>query len=86
MRISPGQALREAVVDTTIRVVGAPNALAARLIQRCGCEAVYLSGAVLSAGANGAAVLSALLNAPDIGRTIKEFARAAAQPNGPALR
>jgi methylisocitrate lyase len=67
MRISPGQALREAVVDTTIRVVGAPNALAARLIERSGCEAVYLSGAVLSAG---------VLALPDVGLfTLSELAQ-----------
>jgi methylisocitrate lyase len=50
MPISPGQALREAVAESTIRAVGAPNALAARVIERAGFEAVYLSGAVLSAG------------------------------------
>src|SRR6185503_12021299 len=67
MRIPPGQALREAVVDTTIRVVGAPNALAARLIERSGCEAVYLSGAVLSAG---------VLGLPDVGLfTLSELAQ-----------
>ncbi len=58
MRITPGQALRDAVADATIRVVGAPNALAAKLIERTGCEAVYLSGAVLSAG---------VLALPDVG-------------------
>ena len=42
--------------------------------------------AVLSAGANGAAVMSALLHAPDIARAIEEFTRAAAQRDGPALR
>jgi methylisocitrate lyase len=67
MQISPGQALREAVVDATIRVVGAPNALAARLIERSGCEAVYLSGAVLSAG---------VLAMPDVGLfTLSELAQ-----------
>ena len=67
MRIPPGQALREAVVDATIRVVGAPNALAARLIERSGCEAVYLSGAVLSAG---------VLALPDVGLfTLSELAQ-----------
>jgi methylisocitrate lyase len=58
MRITPGQALRDAVADATIRVVGAPNALAAKLIEQAGCEAVYLSGAVLSAG---------VLALPDVG-------------------
>jgi thiamine-phosphate pyrophosphorylase len=43
-------------------------------------------GAVLSAGANGAAVMSALLNAPDIGKAIDAFTCAAAQPDGPAPR
>lgn len=58
MPISPGQALREAVAESTIRVVGAPNTLAARVIERAGFEAVYLSGAVLSAG---------VLALPDVG-------------------
>ncbi|MCE9548318.1 MAG: isocitrate lyase/phosphoenolpyruvate mutase family protein, partial [Planctomycetia bacterium] len=55
---SPGKRLREAIRDTTILVPGAPNALAGRLIEREGYEAVYLSGAAISAG---------VLAMPDIG-------------------
>lgn len=43
-------------------------------------------GAILSAGANGAAIMSALLNAPDVGRVIEAFTRAAAQAGGPIPR
>jgi methylisocitrate lyase len=55
---SPAAALRESVRDATIAIPGAPLALAARLIEREGFEAVYLSGAALSAGTFGV---------PDIG-------------------
>jgi methylisocitrate lyase len=58
MSLSPGRALREDISQATIRIVGAPNAAAARLIERSGFEAIYLSGAVLSAG---------VLGLPDIG-------------------
>lgn len=55
---SPGKALRRSIRDATISIPGAPIALAARLIEREGFEAVYLSGAALSAGVFGV---------PDIG-------------------
>ena len=55
---SPGTVLRQAVADVTIQVPGAPSALAARLIEDAGYDAVYLSGAVLSANA---------LALPDVG-------------------
>jgi methylisocitrate lyase len=55
---SPGKALREAIEDATIQVPGAFNALAARMIERAGYDAMYLSGAALSAGT---------LGVPDIG-------------------
>ncbi|REK27018.1 MAG: methylisocitrate lyase [Planctomycetota bacterium] len=55
---TPGQRLREAVRDHTIQVPGAPNALVARLAERCDYPAVYLSGAALSAG---------VLAVPDVG-------------------
>jgi methylisocitrate lyase len=53
-----GGLLREAVDESTIAIVGAPFALAAKLIEREGFAAVYLSGAAFSAGA---------LGIPDIG-------------------
>jgi methylisocitrate lyase len=56
--MSPGKRLRELVADSTIQVPGAPNALLARLIEQCGFEAMYLSGAALSAG---------VLGLPDLG-------------------
>jgi len=56
--MSPGRTLREAIVDSTIQVPGAPNALAARLIEQMGFHAMYLSGAALSAG---------VLGMPDVG-------------------
>jgi methylisocitrate lyase len=67
--MSPGKRLRELVQDATIQVPGAPNALLARLIERCGFDAIYLSGAVLSAG---------VLGLPDIGLfTLTELAQQA---------
>jgi methylisocitrate lyase len=55
---SPGTALRQSVADATIQVPGAFNALVGRLIESAGYDAVYLSGAALSAGA---------LALPDVG-------------------
>lgn len=55
---SPAAALRRSVREATIAIPGAPIALAARLIEREGFEAAYLSGAALSAGVFGV---------PDIG-------------------
>jgi methylisocitrate lyase len=50
--------LRQRVADATLQVPGAPSALVARLIERMGFEAVYLSGAALSAN---------VLALPDVG-------------------
>lgn len=58
MNDSPGRALRDAVAESTIQIPGAPNALAARLIEQFGFSAVYLSGAAFSAG---------VLGQPDVG-------------------
>ncbi len=58
MEVSPGRALREVISEATIQVPGAPNALMARLAERMGFDAVYLSGAALSAG---------VLGLPDVG-------------------
>ena len=55
---SPGKTLRELVSRDTLQIPGAPNALAARMIERYGFEAVYLSGAAFSAG---------VLALPDVG-------------------
>lgn len=50
---SPGKALRDAVAVGAIQVPGAPNALMGRLIEEMGFQAMYLSGAALSAGVVG---------------------------------
>jgi methylisocitrate lyase len=65
--MSPGQRLRELVADATIQVPGAPSALFARLIERCGYDAMYLSGAAFSAG---------VMALPDVGLfTLTELAQ-----------
>jgi methylisocitrate lyase len=56
--MTPGQMLRETIASSAIQVPGAPNALVGRLIEEMGFEAMYLSGAALSAG---------VLALPDIG-------------------
>jgi len=53
-----GVLLREAIQESTIAIVGAPFALAAKLVEREGFGAIYLSGAAFSAGS---------LGIPDIG-------------------
>jgi methylisocitrate lyase len=53
-----GAALRAAAERETLGIVGAPFALAARLVEEAGFDAVYLSGAAFSAGT---------LGVPDIG-------------------
>jgi methylisocitrate lyase len=50
---SPGHALRDTVAAGAIQVPGAPNALMGRLIEDMGFQAMYLSGAALSAGVVG---------------------------------
>jgi methylisocitrate lyase len=65
---SPGQRLREAWAEVPIPVPGVFNPLVARMAERLGFRAVYLSGAALSAGAG----------LPDVGlMTATEFADAA---------
>jgi methylisocitrate lyase len=65
---SPGQRLRQAWARQTIAVPGVFNALAAKMAERLGFEAVYLSGGALSAAAG----------VPDVGLlTLTEFVEAA---------
>jgi methylisocitrate lyase len=67
--MSPGKRLRELADETTIQVPGAPSALVARLIERLGYDAIYLSGAAFSAG---------VLGLPDVGLfTLSELAQQA---------
>ena len=64
---SPGKKLRDAIRDSTIQVPGAFNALAARLVERTGYDAIYFSGAAFSAGT---------LALPDVGLfTLTELAQ-----------
>ena len=53
-----GAALRQAVTEETLGIVGAPFALAAKIVEQAGFDAIYLSGAAFSAGT---------LGVPDIG-------------------
>src|SRR3954453_14523779 len=65
--MSPGKKLRELVAEPPIQAPGAPSPLFARLIERCGYEAIYLSGAAFSAG---------ILGLPDVGLfTLTELAQ-----------
>ena len=64
---SPGKALRDAIEESTIQIPGAFNALVGRMIEQAGYDAVYLSGAALSAGT---------LALPDVGLfTLSELAQ-----------
>src|SRR4051812_7907815 len=63
---SPGDRLRSAWSDRPIMIPGVFNALTAKLAERLGYRAVYLSGGALSAGWAGV---------PDVGvLTLTEFA------------
>src|SRR6476661_633202 len=67
---TPGARLRTAWAEGPIMIPGAFNALTAKLAERLGFRAVYLSGGALSAGWAGL---------PDIGLlTLSEFAEQAA--------
>ncbi len=67
---SPGRRLRDAYQTRPIMIPGAFNGLTARLAERIGFEAVYLSGGALAAGWAGV---------PDIGLlSVTEFADAVA--------
>jgi methylisocitrate lyase len=62
---SPGNSLRRAWAAGPVAIPGAFNALTARIAERLGFQAVYLSGGALSAGAG----------VPDVGLlTLTEFA------------
>ena len=68
--LSPGSRLRAAWAERTVMIPGVFNALAAKLAERLGFQAVYLSGGALSAGWAGV---------PDIGLlTLTDFAEQAA--------
>src|SRR5882724_8521080 len=66
-RLSSGKLLRDAVVDSTIQVPGAFNALVGRMIETAGYDAIYFSGGAFSAGT---------LALPDVGLfTLTELAQ-----------
>ena len=66
---SPGQRLREAVAHSASVVPGVPSALVGKLAEQQGFDAVYLSGAALSAS---------MLALPDVGLlTLTELAQQA---------
>jgi methylisocitrate lyase len=68
--LSPGARLRRAWTEAPLMIPGAFNALTARMAERAGFRAVYLSGGALSAGWAGV---------PDVGLlTQTEFAEQAA--------
>ena len=58
-----GSALRRAVTEEMLGIVGAPLAIAGRLVEDAGFDAIYLSGAAFSAG---------MLGVPDIGLFTRE--------------
>ena len=65
---SPGQRLRDAWTHAPLQIPGVFNALVARLAERLGFRAVYVSGAALSAS----------LALPDVGlTTLTEVAKRA---------
>jgi methylisocitrate lyase len=67
-KASPGRLLRQAYTERPIILPGVFNALVARMAERLGFRAVYLSGAALSAG----------MGLPDVGLvTLNEFVDAA---------
>src|SRR3954464_3353401 len=66
--LSPGRRLRQAWQHETIAVPGVFNALVAKMAERLGFQAVYLSGGALSAA----------YGVPDVGLlTLTEFANEA---------
>ena len=64
MNLSPGQRLRNAWKQGTVQIPGVYNPLVARLAEQAGFQAIYLSGAALSAS----------MGLPDVGLvTLTEF-------------
>jgi methylisocitrate lyase len=64
MSLSPGRRLRDAYAAGTIQIPGVYNPLVARLAEQAGFQAIYLSGAALSAS----------MGLPDVGLvTLTEF-------------
>lgn len=79
--LTPGKALRQAIQNACIQVPGAPHALAARLIERYGFPAMYLSGEAMSAS---------VLALPDVGlftltELVEQTRRIASAANVPLI-
>lgn len=76
---TPGRRLRDAWSAGPIMIPGAFNALTARLAERLGYAAVYLSGGALSAGGAGVPDIG-LLNATDFAEAAAALSRATSLP------
>ena len=63
--VKPGAALRRAMARSCVAMPGAFNAGVARLVERAGFEAVYVSGAGLANGAGGVPDIG-LLGLPEV--------------------
>lgn len=74
-----GAALRRAAETETLGIVGAPFALAAKLVEPAGFDAVYLSGAAFSAGSLGVPDIG-LFNREQLVEQTRIFARAVSIP------
>jgi methylisocitrate lyase len=77
--MTPGARLRAAWQDSSIMIPGAFNALTARLAERLGFKAVYLSGGALSAGWAGLPDIG-LLSQTEFAEQAAVLARATALP------
>lgn len=75
---SPGQRLRDAWAARPIAVPGVFNALVARMAERAGYRAIYLSGAALSAAAGVPDV--GLLSAPEFAAEVRSITLATNLP------
>ena len=76
---SPGQTLRRAMARGCVAIPGAFNAGVARLVERAGFEAVYISGAGLANGAGGVPDIG-LLGLPEVAQLAGYIASAVRIP------
>ena len=75
----PGRALRRAMAKGCVAMPGAFNAGVARLVERAGFQAVYVSGAGLANGAGGVPDIG-LLDLPEVAQLAGYVARAVRIP------
>ena len=76
--LNKGQRLREVLASRTVAIPGACNALTALQIERAGFEAVYVSGAAVSASRGLPDI--GLISLPEMAETAGTIARAVAIP------